>query len=187
MTLTTLLIPTYTQMLSALAGWLHKIETQPDVDDTLLSARLYEDMFPLATQVRFCCVQAYEAVHRLRGEELPAIWHTLVAEGQAVSKETSLLSDARDCIEQTLMFLDALEDDAVDDGVNHVVEIKLPNGMIFDMTGEQYVRDWALPQFYFHLNTAYAILRNNSLPLGKADYVQHAFKYLRPETMPATA
>jgi hypothetical protein len=56
--------------------------------------------------------------------------------------------------------------------------------MIFDLTGEQYARDWALAQFYFHLNTAYAILRNQKIELGKADYVPHMFAYLRPGTMP---
>lgn len=61
--------------------------------------------------------------------------------------------------------------------------LELPNGMIFDMTGEEYVRDWAVPQFYFHLNAAYAILRSHKIDLGKADYVQHMFAYLRPGSM----
>lgn len=61
---------------------------------------------------------------------------------------------------------------------------RLRGGMTFDMTGEQYARDWALAQFYFHLVTAYAILRGEGLELGKADYVPHMFAYLRPGTMP---
>ena len=61
---------------------------------------------------------------------------------------------------------------------------ELPNGMIFDLTAEQYARDWALPQFYFHLNTAYAILRANGVALGKADYVTHMLPLMRPESMP---
>ena len=58
-------------------------------------------------------------------------------------------------------------------------------GMIFDFSAEQYVRDWALPQFYFHVMTAYAILRAQGVALGKADYVTHMFGYVRPGTMPA--
>lgn len=50
---------------------------------------------------------------------------------------------------------------------------------MFDMTGEQYARDWALPQFYFHIVIAYAILRNQGIQIGKADYVPHMFAYLR--------
>lgn len=54
--------------------------------------------------------------------------------------------------------------------------------MIFDMTGEQYVRDWALPQIAFHQMIAYAILRHAGVPLGKVDYVPHMFGYLRSGT-----
>ena len=61
----------------------------------------------------------------------------------------------------------------------------LPQGMVFDLTPEQYVRDWALPQFYFHVMAAYAILRARGVALGKADYVAHMFAYLRPGTLPA--
>ena len=46
---------------------------------------------------------------------------------------------------------------------------------------EKHVRDWALPQFYFHLMTAYAILRAGGVPLGKADYVGYMFQYLRSQ------
>ena len=56
--------------------------------------------------------------------------------------------------------------------------------MIFDMTCEQYIRDWALPQVAFHQMIAYAILRQAGVPLGKVDYVPHMFAYLRPGTAP---
>ena len=59
-------------------------------------------------------------------------------------------------------------------------------GSRFDLDGEGYARDWALSQFYFHIMTAYAILRNQGVELGKADYVQHMFAYLRPGTAPAS-
>lgn len=50
--------------------------------------------------------------------------------------------------------------------------------MVFEnMTSEQYVRDWAMPQFYFHVVTAYSILRNAGVDLGKADYVAHMFAF----------
>ena len=56
--------------------------------------------------------------------------------------------------------------------------------MIFDMTGEQYIRDWSLPQAAFHQMIAYAILRQAGVPLGKVDYVPHMFAYIRPGTAP---
>ena len=57
--------------------------------------------------------------------------------------------------------------------------------MVFDLTAEGYARDWALPQFYFHVMIAYAILRSQGVDLGKADYVAHMFPYLRPGPPPS--
>ena len=68
------------------------------------------------------------------------------------------------------------------DGVDETsIELELPGGRIFDMSGVQYISDWAIPQFYFHVMTAYSILRHLGVDLGKADYVRHAFAYLRQE------
>ena len=61
----------------------------------------------------------------------------------------------------------------------------LPDGMVFDMTGEHYVRDWALPQVAFNHMIVYAILRQAGVPLAKVDYVPHMFDYLRRGTAPA--
>jgi hypothetical protein len=66
-----------------------------------------------------------------------------------------------------------------DAGERRRIVIQCPDGMTFDLTGEQYVRDWALPHFYFHLVTAYAILRRAGIGLGKGDYVPHMAAYLR--------
>lgn len=186
MSLTRLLVPTYQQMLKALSGWLEKAQSQvPESEaETLLSARIASDMFPLSTQVRFACLQAQEAVFRLREEPFPESLNTLIREGQTAGERPGSIAEAQTRIIEALSFLAGLEADALDAGAERAIAIELPNGMIFDMTGEQYARDWALPQFYFHLMTAYAILRHCKIALGKADYVQHAFGYLRPGTMP---
>jgi hypothetical protein len=55
----------------------------------------------------------------------------------------------------------------------------LPNDMILDLTAAHYARDWALPQFYFHLITAYSILRAEGIDLGKVDYVAHMIPHFR--------
>ena len=67
----------------------------------------------------------------------------------------------------------------MDEGAERQLSIELANGSAFDMTGNEYAVNWVIPQFYFHLVTAYDILRHNGVPLGKADYVQHMFGYLR--------
>ncbi|WP_442919361.1 DUF1993 family protein [Methylobacterium sp. SyP6R] len=81
----------------------------------------------------------------------------------------------------TLARLDALAPQALDAGADSAATLELP-GLTFDMVGDDYARDWALPQFYFHLVTAYALLRSQGVQLGKTDYVPHMFGYLRPGT-----
>ena len=187
MTLTKLLVPTFTQMLNTLSGWLEKAEAQlPEGEaEALLSARLAPDMFPLATQVRFACVQAQEAVHRLRGEAFPASLAQLLDEARNGGEKPGSLATAQQRIADTIALLDGVGSAALDGDPERPVAHALPNGMIFDLTAEQYARDWALPQFYFHLMTAYAILRAQKIELGKVDYIPHMFAYLRPETSPA--
>lgn len=179
MSLTTLLTPTYRQMLSALAGWLQKAQTQIDDADTLMSARLAPDMFPLATQVRFACRQAREGAHRLQHQEFPAAVEVLLEEGRQGGEQPGTISDALARIEETLAYLDGLPANALDDAARQPLALELPIGLAFDMDGEKYARDWALPQFYFHVMIAYAILRSRGVGLGKIDYVQHMFAYQR--------
>ncbi len=185
MTLTNLLVPTFTQMLKTLDGLLAKALAQkPESAEMLLSARLAPDMFPLSTQIRFACVQAYEAAFRLRGEELPPTHSALLDEGRNADEYPGSLADAQKRINETIELLEGLTADALDMHASQPVVHELPNGMIFDLTAEQYARDWVLPQFYFHLMAAYSIMRSEGVEIGKADYVQHMFQYLRPETMP---
>ncbi len=80
--------------------------------------------------------------------------------------------------------LNGLAFDALDAKADKPLVHELPNGMILDLTAEQYARDWTLGQFYFHIMTAYSILRSEKVALGKADYVAHLFPYIRPETLP---
>lgn len=186
MSFTKLLVPTYTQMLQALASWLDKAQLQlPDVDsEALLSARLAPDMFPLSTQIRFACVQAQEAVFRLKGESFPASLGELVDEGRNAGERPGSFPEAKARIEETIALLENLSPDALDKDPGEAIAHELPNGMVFDLTAEQYARDWTLGQFYFHLMTAYAILRSEGIELGKADYIPHMFPYIRPDTIP---
>ncbi|CAO3353283.1 DUF1993 domain-containing protein [Azospirillum palustre] len=186
MPLTNLLLPTYKNMLRTLAGVLDKAERQgPDRVEGLLSARLAPDMYPLATQLRFAAYQAQEATFRLRGEGIPPSLAAVAAEARNAGEVPGSLTDARVRIDEALSYLDGLASDALDAGETQAITIELPGGITFDMTGEQFVRDWALPQFYFHVITAYAILRNQGIEIGKADYVPHMFAYLRPGTLPS--
>lgn len=184
---TDILAPTYVQMLKALSGWLDKAAGQSSSGqtETLLSARLAPDMLPLSTQVRFACVQAQEGMFRVRGESFPPSIEILLNEGRDGAERPGTLEQAKSRIDETIALVNSLSTDAFDEDLEKPVAHALPNGMIFDLTIEQYARDWALAQFYFHVMTAYAILRNQGVDLGKADYVTHMFIYLRPGTMPS--
>ena len=180
MTLPDILVPTYVQMLGALSAWLAKAEAQkPDGGaETLLVARLAPDMFPLSTQIRFACVQAQEGMFRLLGQAFPPSIEVLLDEGRNVADRPGSMADAQARIAETIAMIEAADVPELDPATP--IAHALPQGMVFDLTAEQYVRDWALPQFYFHVMTAYAILRSQAVELGKADYVAHMFSYLRP-------
>ncbi len=187
MTLPEMLAPTYVQMLGALSAWLDKAAAEkPDgAAETLLSARLAPDMFPLSTQIRFACVQAQEGMFRLRGEDFPDSVAALVEEGRNGGERPGSLAEAQARIAETVVMVEAMAADAPAADPAAPVAHALPQGMVFDLTAGQYVRDWALPQFYFHVMTAYAILRAEGVGLGKTDYVAHMLPFLRPGTAPS--
>ncbi|GAA0663563.1 DUF1993 domain-containing protein [Sphingomonas insulae] len=174
-------MPTYVQMLGALSKWLDKAAAQRPADeaDALLASRLAPDMFPLATQIRFACRQAQEGVFRLAEQDFPPALQTLLDEGRNAGDRPGTLADAQARIAETLAVVEATVG-AIAIESSAPIAHALPNGMTLDLTAEQYARDWALPQFYFHVVTAYAILRAEGIELGKADYAAHMIGYFRP-------
>jgi hypothetical protein len=141
-------------------------------------------MYPLSAQIRFVCFQAQTATFRLRGEVPPEAVEEVAREGQNAADHPGSIAGAQARISEALALLDSLEADVLDAGTELTITLELPNGMIFDMSGEDFARDWALAQFYFHLMAAYAILRHHKIDLGKADYVPYMFAHLRPGSMP---
>jgi hypothetical protein len=108
-------------------------------------------------------------------------------EGRDGGERPGTWLEARARVAEALSFLATVAPDELDGAAGEPIAHDLPNGMIFDMTKEQYVRDWALPQAAFHQMIAYAILRQAGVPLGKADYVPHMSAYLRSGTAPPAA
>ena len=187
MTPAKLLAPTYIEMLTALSNWLDKARTQMQDDaDDLLLARLAPDMFPLSTQIRFACVQAYEGMFRLKDEPFPQTITALLDEGRNADERPGTILEAQTRIEETLSQVRNMSETISEGDGSRPVVHALPNGMTFDFTLDQYARDWAIGQFYFHVMIAYAIMRHHGVQLGKADYVAHALAHLRPETMQQT-
>lgn len=189
MNITAFLVPALANQLRAVSGWLDKAEafasSRGESPDSLLTLRLAPDMYPLTTQLRFLAFQAQEPVYRLQGEAVPEAVLEVRQEGRDGGERPGTWAQARARVAEAAAFLAAVGPDELDARAGQPIAHALPTGMIFDMTAEQYVRDWVLPQAAFHQMTAYAILRHAGVPLGKVDYVPHMFAYLRPGTGPA--
>ena len=181
MDLRDVVLPGYAQMLRALSGQLDKARGQLDGEgkpaDGLLDARLAPDMLPLAAQVQFVCLQAEEARARLLNEAInaPDAPPATMAEAQA------MLARAIERLEADGADHPSAGDPSGNEDTDEtrMIELKIRGDMIFDLDLAEYVRSWALPQFYFHTVTAYAIMRKEGIALGKADYVPHMFGFLR--------
>ena len=157
---------TFDQLLTSLDHLLSKAAAS-EQGEALLQARLAPDMLPLATQVRFTTQQVYNTLNRAYGASHvgPDADHGSIAEARAhVAAVRALIAASRES--------QPLAEDAM-------VEFDLPNGMVFALTVSDYVRDWTMPQFHFHLMTAYAILRHAGMAIGKADYMGYMMQHLK--------
>jgi hypothetical protein len=158
-----LTVPIFLRGFHAMSGFLAKGEAwaaEQGMDPAeLLTARLFEDMAPLTGQVqrvsdgtKFCLV-------RLGG-----------VENVAMPDEEASFADLQERIAKTVAFLKSVPREAVDGKEDAKIELKLPNRTL-EFTGSSYVLGFALPNFYFHVTTAYAILRHKGVPVGKMDFL----------------
>ena len=131
--------------------------------DALAEARLAPDMFPLSKQVQIACDQAKSVAARLTGQEPPKFED---------NEQTIAQLKAR--IERTLDYIESVPKSAYEGCEKRRVSFPLGEEMQLDMDGVEFLRDWTLPNFYFHVVTAYDILRHQGVPIGKQDYLAHA-------------
>jgi hypothetical protein len=158
---------TFTDTLGTLEHVLSRAQAA-GMEDSMLGVKLADDMFPLETQVRIAVNQIILALGRVCGTDIPldeAPYATLDEARARVAAVSAAVVAAKD----------AKWADAEDQ-----VDFTLPNGMRFVMTAEEYVRDWTLPNLYFHVTMTYALLRREGLPLGKFDYMKHMARHARP-------
>ncbi len=125
----------------------------------LTQARLFPDMYPLTRQVQIACDTAKAATARLAGVEAPKHEDT---------EQTFAELKAR--IAKALAFVESLKASQIDGSEEREVTMKL-RGQDVKFKGLQYLLGHAYPNFYFHVTTAYNILRHNGVELGKRDYI----------------
>lgn len=156
-------VPAFVQMLNALSGVLDKAEahaTARKIDPSvLLGARLFPDMFPLTRQVQIACDFAKGASARLAGVDVPSY-----------EDNEKTFAELRARITRTIAFVQSLEAAQIDGSEGRDVAIKIAGNPV-TFKGQAYLVGFALPNFYFHLTTAYAILRHNGIELSKRDFV----------------
>ncbi len=157
-------VPVFQQMLTALKAILAQADSQAaakSIDpDAYLQARLYPDMFPLLKQVQIAADFARGVSARLAGVEVPSY------EG----KERSF-ADLDAMLTQTLTFLDGVPATGFEGSEARAIVLRPGTPKEKKMDGEGYLAHYGLPQFFFHVTTAYAILRHNGLAIGKRDFM----------------
>jgi len=154
-------VPMFTQALQNMTAWLDKASAEKSESD-LIGARLAADMRPLTAQFQMASDSAKNAVGRLCGIDAPSMPDT----------EASF-AELKDRCARTIAFIESVSPDAFAGAEGRAVELKFPNGMGYQFTGSAYLTGFALPNFFFHVTTAYAILRANGVSLGKPDFLQH--------------
>jgi hypothetical protein len=165
----TISIPPMIKSLTALSGILDKLgdhaagkqlEWHPAgmQEDALLQSRLISDQFPFIRQVQVACDNAKGAAARLAGVENPVF-----------EDNEKTVAELKGRIDKTISFVNTIKPEQIIG--KEGIEISLPFWNGKKMSGFDYVTQQLLPNFYFHVTTAYAILRSNGVALGKSDYM----------------
>jgi hypothetical protein len=156
-------IPTFQRGFTALTTLLDKAEAfaeekkiKPEI---LVNARLAPDMLSLAGQIQRMSDTAKGAAARLTGTEAPSF-----------PDEETTLGDLRARIEKTQTYLATVPESAFEGAAERTVVLKTRTQEA-SFTGKDYLLTFALPNFYFHLTTAYAILRHNGVSVSKLDFL----------------
>jgi len=155
--------PRFARLLRNLSAILAKAQAHVEANKlepaALTAYRLFPDMFPLTRQVQIACDQAKGAVARLAGVEPPKYEDT---------EQTFAELQAR--IARTIDFVESMKPAQIDGSEAREVVLKMRAGEL-RLQGLDYLLSHAYPNFYFHVTTAYNILRHNGVALGKMDFI----------------
>lgn len=157
-------VPVFVQMLTALKTILlqanEHVVAKSIEPDALLQARLFPDMFPLLKQVQIAADFSRGISARLAGLDVP------VVEGDQKS-----FADLDALLTQTLAFLDSVNPSQFEGKESSEIVLRPGTPKEKKLSGQTYLANYGLPQFFFHVTTAYDILRHNGVAIGKRDYM----------------
>jgi hypothetical protein len=156
-------IPQLTKMLTNLSNILKKGEefaSAKSLDSKALAeGQLASDMFPLTKQVQIACDQVKNGMARIAGVEPPKF-----------EDDEATLADLQERIAKTIAFANSLKPAQIDGTEAKEIKFSIKEWN-FEFVGEQYLLTWIIPNFYFHVTTAYDILRHKGVEIGKSDYL----------------
>ena len=151
-------------MLGSLAAILRKAQahaTERKIEpDALLQARLSPDMFPLTRQVEIACDFARGVPARLGGVEV-----------MGIPDGARTFEALQDVIARTLAFVDGIPAERIDGSEDREIVLRPGTPKEKRLDGQSYLLGYGLPNFFFHVTTAYALLRHNGVEIGKRDYM----------------
>jgi hypothetical protein len=156
-------VPVFIRMLGNLAAILDKAaahcEARKIEPAALIHYRLYPDMFAFARQVQAATDHARNGAARLAGMEAPELAKTEASFAELIER-----------IRKSIAYLEGFQAEQIDGSEAHEVSIKRGDS-VTSYRGQDYLLNRVLPNFYFHVTTAYDILRHNGVELGKRDYI----------------
>ena len=156
-------VPVYLQFLGSVSGLLDKAaayaEAKKIEPKVLLETRLYPDMLPLVRQVQIFTDQATRGASRLAGLEPPPFPDT----------ETSF-DELKARIQKAAAHVQSLKAEQIDGGEGREIALKFPSGEM-KFSGQQYLLNFSLPNFFFHATMVHAILRHVGVEIGKMDFM----------------
>ena len=162
-TLTDGTLPHAVGALKVLNHLLDTVAKQPN-PDALLSARLAPDMFPFTFQVYVACDTISKMLARLQGTEPKAL---------ASWEEIKTVDDARARVAEVQALADKAEAATIASRADATVTFGMGAGKSADLRARDYAAGYSVPNIFFHVTTAYAILRKEGVQVGKQDYLQH--------------
>ncbi len=156
-------VPVFVRGLTNLRAILRKARDHAEVRKidlaVLLTSRLYPDMYPLTRQVQAASDAAKFCTARLAGIEPPRFEDT----------ETTF-DELEARIDKTIAYLQQIDASKIDGSEERIVTLKTPSRSL-EFTGQSYLLHFSLPNFFFHVTTAYDILRHNGVEIGKFDFL----------------
>ena len=160
-------VPVFVRMLDNVLHWLDKAEQHAAAKkfDTAnyLGLRLAPDMLPLTKQIQIATDAAKGCTARLAGVEVPK-WD---------DNEASL-DELRARVRRTIDFVQSIPAAQIEGSEAREVTLPMRSGETKTFAGQRYLEHWALPNFYFHVTTTYALLRHAGVELGKSDFLRGA-------------